>query len=161
MSQGKFFIVILTLSIIAIIGASYRIDSGKSTPFSMYNESSGASVTMTLDKTTYHAGERLNISIINNGGETLLVGSFYRLYRLKDGKWVEMPLGFSFTGIGYQIGPGQNWTQTIPLMVARNGKLEPLPPGRYRIEKTVIIDMGALRKEEHEITLSAEFEVVG
>ena len=161
MSRGKFFAIILALSIIAIIGASYWIGPGKSTLFPAQNGSTGASVTMTLDRSAYRAGERLNLTIINNGGETLLVGSFYRLYRLEDGKWNEIPLGFSFTGIGYQIGPGQNWSQTIPLMVARNGKLEPLPPGRYRIEKTVIIDRGRCGRGSDEITLSAEFEVVG
>ncbi|NJE31327.1 hypothetical protein E3E38_09765 [Thermococcus sp. 18S1] len=115
---------------------------------------------MRLDKGTYRVGEDLTLMIINTGSETLLVGSFYRLYRFENGRWNEIPLGFSFTGIGYMIWQGQSWTQTIPLMVEKNGKLDPIPPGRYLIEKTVIIDRGRCGGRSDEIRLSAEFEVV-
>lgn len=116
---------------------------------------------MALDREVYQTNESVLLTITNTGSETLLVDSFYRLYRLENGRWDEIHLGFSFTGIGYQVGPGQNWSQTIPLMLWRNGKLEALPPGRYRIEKTVTIDRGRCGRASDEITLSAEFEVVG
>jgi len=119
------------------------------------------SAEMVLDRSVYSVGDSLTLTIINDGNEPLLVGAFYRLYRFENGKWKSISTGITVTGIGYQIGPGQNWSQTIPLMVARNGKLEPLPPGRYRIEKTVIIDRGRCGRGSDEITLSAEFEVVG
>ena len=130
---------------------------GKST------ESPGFAV-MRLDKSTYRIGESLTLTITNTGVETLLVGDFYRLYRLENGEWKELDLGFSFTAIGYTIPPGGNWTQVVPLVTHLSadapGKLEPLPPGRYRIVKTVTIDRGRCGSRSDEITLSAEFEVV-
>ncbi|WP_456452846.1 immunoglobulin-like domain-containing protein [Thermococcus sp.] len=119
------------------------------------------SIAMVLDNSTYHPGETLTLTIVNNGSERLIAGAFYRLYRLENGRWKEIPTGFSFTGIGYGIEPGQSWSQAVPLRVERNGKLEPLEPGRYRIEKTVMIDRGRSSRRIEEITLSAEFEVVG
>ncbi|KUH34669.1 hypothetical protein APY94_00330 [Thermococcus celericrescens] len=123
-------------------------------------------VSMILDREVYHAGETVTLTIINKGNETLLVGSFYRLYRLEDDGWQEIELGLTFTMIGYMIPPGGNWTQRIPLAIIVKGKsafgtLEPLPPGRYRIEKTVTIDSGQGWSRSDEIILSAEFEVVG
>ncbi|ASJ12624.1 immunoglobulin-like domain-containing protein [Thermococcus thioreducens] len=117
-----------------------------------------------LDKTVYKSGEDLILTIKNTGSETLLVGSFYRLYRLENGRWEELNIGFSFTGIGYTIPPGSNWSQTVPLVTHASdgaGKLEPLPPGRYRIMKTVSIDRGRCGGRSGEIILSEEFEVVG
>ncbi|ASJ13920.1 immunoglobulin-like domain-containing protein [Thermococcus radiotolerans] len=121
---------------------------------------------MRLDKGTYRVGEDLTLTIINTGSETLLVGASYRLYRLEDDKWEEISPGFTFTMIGYTIPPGGNWTQRIPLVILVKGKsafgtLEPIPPGKYRIEKTVIIDRGRCGGRSDEIRLSAEFEVVG
>ncbi|AEK72067.1 hypothetical protein GQS_00820 [Thermococcus sp. 4557] len=119
---------------------------------------------MRLDKGTYRVGEDLTLTIINTGSETLLVGASYRLYRLENGGWEELNLGFSFTGIGYTIPSGGNWSQTVPLAThVSDGarKLEPLPPGRYMITKTVIIDRGRCGGRSDEIILSAEFEVVG
>lgn len=118
---------------------------------------------MRLDKGTYRVGEDLTLTIINTGSETLLVGASYRLYRLENGGWEELNLGFSFTGIGYTIPPGGNWSQTVPLVTHVSdgaGKLEPLPPGRYRITKTVTIDRGRCGGRSDEMRLSAEFEVV-
>jgi len=115
---------------------------------------------MVIDRSIYRVGDNLTLTIINDGNEPLLVGAFYRLYRFENGEWKSISTGITVTGIGYQIGPGQNWSQTVFLMRERNGKLEPLPPGRYRIEKTVIIDRGLCGRRSDEITLSAEFDVV-
>jgi len=114
-----------------------------------------------LDRESYHVGDNLTLTIINTGSETLLVGNFYRLYRLEDGRWKELDLGFSFTGIGYTIPPGGNWSQVVPLVRYVSAKPEPLPPGRYRIVKSLTIDRGRCGRGSDEITLSAEFEVVG
>ncbi|QDA31400.1 hypothetical protein FH039_07020 [Thermococcus indicus] len=125
--------------------------------------SDAGTAVMRLDKGTYRVDEDLTLTIINNGSETLLVGASYRLYRLENGRWEELNLGFSFTGIGYTIPPGGNWSQTVPLVThVSDGarKLEPLPPGRYRITKTVTIDRGRCGSGSDGITLSAEFEVV-
>ena len=125
------------------------------------NFSGAGTAVMRLDKEVYHAGDGLTLTIINTGSETLLVGSFYRLYRLEDGRWKELDLGFSFTGIGYTIPPGGNWSQVVPLVRYVSAKPEPLPPGRYRIVKSLTIDRGRCGSRSDEITLSAEFEVVG
>ena len=125
------------------------------------NLSGAGTAVMRLDKSTYRVGEILTLTITNTGSETLLVGSFYRLYRLEDGRWKELDLGFSFTGIGYTIPPGGNWSQVVPLVRYVSAKPEPLPPGRYRIVKSLTIDRGRCGRGSDEITLSAEFEVVG
>ena len=125
----------------------------------------GTGAILELDKTVYKPGESLVLTIRNSGGETLLVGSFYRLYRWEDGRWKGLDLGFSFTGIGYTIPPGGSWSQTVPLVMhvpeGTPGKVEPLPPGRYKIVKTVTIDRGRCGGRSDEMELSAEFEVVG
>jgi len=123
------------------------------------------SVLMVLDREVYHAGETATLTIINKGSETLLLGVAYKLYRLENGKWEKIPLGFTFTMIGYTIPPGGNWSQRIQLVTFVKGEsdlgtLEPLPPGKYRIEKTVIIERERCGTGNDEITLSAEFEVV-
>ncbi len=103
---------------------------------------------MRLDKEVYHAGDDLTLTITNIGSETLLVGTFYRLYHLENGRWEELDLGFSFTGIGYAIPPGGNWTQVVPLVRYGSGKREPLPPGRYRIVKSVTVEGGRMLEQE-------------
>ncbi|BAD84720.1 hypothetical protein TK0531 [Thermococcus kodakarensis KOD1] len=92
------------------------------------------------------------------------MGAPYRLYLLENGSWKEIETGFTFTSIGWQIPPGGNWTQTVPLVIrvpdGAFGKLKPLPPCRYKIEKTVLIDRDKCESRSNEITLSAEFEIV-
>ncbi|WP_144244847.1 immunoglobulin-like domain-containing protein [Thermococcus eurythermalis] len=156
--------LICVIGIILIVSAVVCLErSGESTS----PENTGVSQTsalMVLDREVYHAGETATLTIINNGSETLLVGVAYRLYRLEGGKWREIPLGLTFTMIGYMIPPGGNWSQRIRLATKREstvGTLEPLPPGKYRIEKTVLIYREGFRTGNDEITLSAEFEVVG
>ncbi|MCD6373264.1 MAG: hypothetical protein J7L37_06950 [Thermococcus sp.] len=158
--------LICVIGIILIISAVVCLErSGESTP----PENTGVSQTsvlMVLDREVYHAGETATLTIINNGSETLLVGVAYKLYRLEGGEWREVPLGLTFTMIGYMIPPGGNWSQRIGLVTSVKGESElgtlaPLPPGKYRIEKTVTIDRGRCRTRSDEITLSAEFEVVG
>ncbi len=124
------------------------------------NPSAGTAV-MRLDKGTYRVGDNLTLTIINTGSEPLIVGAFYRLYRLENERWKELDLGFSFTGIGYAIPPRGNWSQVVPLVRYVSAKPEPLPPGRYRIVKSLTIDKGRCGGRSDEITLSAEFEVVG
>lgn len=155
--------LICVIGIILIVSAVVCLErSGESTS----PENTGVSQTsalMVLDREVYHAGETATLTIINNGSETLLVGVAYRLYRLEGGKWREIPLGLTFTMIGYMIPPGGNWSQRIRLATKGEstvGTLEPLPPGKYRIEKTVLIYREGFRTGNDEITLSAEFEVV-
>ncbi|ASA77627.1 immunoglobulin-like domain-containing protein [Thermococcus sp. 5-4] len=159
-------VVALILVILIISGILYAENVRKSTPTEDDEISQTGIAIMVLDRTTYGVGNNLTLTIINTGSETLLVGAFYRLYRLEDDKWEEISPGFTFTMIGYTIPPGGNWTQRIPLAILVKGKsafgtLEPIPPGKYRIEKTVIIDRGRCGARSDEIRLSAEFEVVG
>ncbi len=119
---------------------------------------------MKLDKTTYHVGEKATLTIINTGERAILTGDPYVLYRWENDRWVKINPGFTFTMIGWMVSPGSNWTQIIPLAIwvsdGAFGKLEPLPPGRYRVVKSVSpYQSGSLRRRE--LTLSAEFEVVG
>ncbi len=124
----------------------------------------GLSAVMKLDKTTYRVGEKATLTIINTGERAILTGDPYVLYRWENDRWVKINLGFTFTMIGWMVPPGSNWTQIIPLAILVSdgafGKLEPLPPGRYRVVKSVFpYQSGSLRRRE--LTLSAEFEVVG
>ena len=128
--------------------------------------SGAGAVVMVLDRNTYHVGDNLTLTIINKGNRTLLVGSDYELYRLGNGSWKKVETGLTFTMIGYMIPPGDNWSQRVHLIVLTKGTnafgtLEPLPPGRYRIVKTALFENGKYSIRQREITLSAEFEVVG
>ncbi|WP_258084254.1 immunoglobulin-like domain-containing protein [Thermococcus thermotolerans] len=143
------FFIGITVALYAGLGANMESSPGE------------ARAILELDKTVYKPGEDLILTIRNTGSETLLVGASYRLYHLEEGKWKEIELGFTFTGIGYSIEPRKNWSQAVQLAVLRSGELEPLPPGRYRIEKTVIIDRGRCGSRSDEIRLSSGFEVVG
>ncbi|MDI3474581.1 MAG: hypothetical protein PWQ95_309 [Thermococcaceae archaeon] len=124
-----------------------------------------ATAVMKLDKTAYKVGENLTLTITNTGNEAIIVGEPYRLYRLENVGWKEINTGLTFTMIGWTIPPGGNWTQRVPLFIHDPGdppgNLRPLPPGKYRITKTLSIHNGKYRGKNQEITLSAEFEITG
>ena len=120
-------------------------------------------ISLVLDSSRYRPGDEATLTIINGGDKTLLVGPDYELYRLENEGWERVNTGLTFTMIGYEIAPGSSWSQTVRLVVVKGEgtirTIEPLPPGRYRIAKTVMIENTQGR--EGELTLSAEFEIVG
>jgi hypothetical protein len=155
----------LGIALLFLFGVLY-VELGKNLGSSEKDASSTAgTAVIQLDKEVYRAGENLTLTITNTGSEPIIVGGSYRLYRLENGSWKEIETGFTFTMIGWAIPPGGNWTQTVPLAIrvpdGAFGKLKPLSTGRYRITKTALIDRGKCGSRSDEITLSAEFEIVG
>jgi hypothetical protein len=153
------------IAILLIVSAViYLEDSREGTP----PENTGVSQTsalLVLDGSTYHVGDNMTLTIINNGNKTLLLGEYYMFYRFENGSWKAIETGLTFTMIGYMIPPGGSWSQRVPLAIlvkggSAFGTLKPLPPGRYRIVKTVSVEDRGPDLGRKEITLSAEFEIV-
>ena len=144
-----------------IFGIFYTETVKEKAPVGNGTVSGTGTVVMVLDRNTYHVGGSLTLTIINRGNRTLLVGSDYELYRLENGSWKKVETGLTFTMKGYMIPPGGNWSQRVPLVVRTDGTIEQLPPGRYRIVKTALFENGKYSIRQKEITLSAEFEVIG
>ncbi|WP_148882225.1 immunoglobulin-like domain-containing protein [Thermococcus aciditolerans] len=119
MKRGPLAVVVIIIIVFAIF---YLETADENRPRENTVVPPVGTVSMILDREVYHAGETVTLTIINNGNETLLVGSFYRLYRLEDDGWQEIELGLTFTMIGYMIPPGGNWTQRIPLAIIVKGK---------------------------------------
>ncbi len=84
-----------------------------------------------LDKRAYSSEDTLTLTIINRDNFTLTTGYDFRLYRLENGKWVEVKLNLSFPEVLIKIKPGESWEQKIGI-----SKLK-LKPGTYRIEKRI------------------------
>ncbi|ADT83316.1 hypothetical protein TERMP_00339 [Thermococcus barophilus MP] len=78
------------------------------------------------------------------------------IYRLKNGNWEKVKLGIFFTLEGYEIMPGESWTQEIRLVYFDESTWNsyPLPPGRYKIIKEAL-GIGV----EGKLTLEVEFEI--
>lgn len=85
------------------------------------------------DKAFYSPNDTMVLTITNKGNDTVTTGYAFRLYRLEDWEWREVPVNMTFAQVLITIGPGESWEQKIEL-----AKLN-LGPGHYRIEKTVVI----------------------
>ena len=113
-------------------------------------------VELYLDKRIYKPGETAKLTIKNTGKAPILVGNPYEIYRFENGSWERVKLGVFFTLEGYEIMPGQSWTQKVGLMYFNESTWNsyPLPPGRYKIIKEVL-GIGV----EEKLTLEVEFEI--
>ena len=84
-----------------------------------------------LDGQAYPMNGTLTLTITNDGNSTLATGYGFRLYRLENGRWVEVKLNLVFPEVLVEIKPHSSWSQEIGL-----SRLS-LKPGTYRIEKRV------------------------
>jgi len=110
------------------------------------------SVVMKLDRGSYAANDTLQLVIINGGKLNATTGYGFRLYRLENGKWVEVPVRMMFIQTAVIIPPGKEWEQRVKL-----SDLD-LKPGHYRIVKSVVLSD---QKTHNAVSMDvgAEFDV--
>ena len=110
------------------------------------------SVVMNLDRSSYTANDTLRLTMINRGKLNATTGYGFRLYRLENGKWVEVPVRMMFIQTAVIIPPGKEWEQRVKL-----SDLE-LTPGHYKIVKSVILSD---QKTHNAVSMDvgAEFDV--
>ncbi|WP_457751638.1 immunoglobulin-like domain-containing protein [Thermococcus sp.] len=113
-----------------------------------------ASPLITLNKRVYSPNDTMELTIVNSGKTNLTTGYAFKLYRLENGTWKEVPLNLMFIEIAVIIEPGKSWEQRINLKDLN------LEPGHYRIEKTVVVTDPA-NEVSMGIKAWAEFEVRG
>ncbi|NJE31326.1 hypothetical protein E3E38_09760 [Thermococcus sp. 18S1] len=109
---------------------------------------------MKLDKTVYSPNDTMVITITNNGNANFTTGYAFKLYKLEDGTWKEVPVNLMFIEIAVMIEPGKSWEQRVNLADLN------LEPGHYKIEKTVVVT-DPVNKMSMGIEAWAEFDVGG
>jgi hypothetical protein len=109
---------------------------------------------MKLDKTVYSPTDTMVITITNNGNANFTTGYAFRLYKLENGTWKEVPVNLAFIEVAVVIEPGKSWEQRVNLADLN------LEPGHYKIEKTVVVT-DPVNKMSMGIEAWAEFDVRG
>ncbi|QDA31401.1 hypothetical protein FH039_07025 [Thermococcus indicus] len=109
---------------------------------------------MKLNRTVYSPNDTMVITITNNGNVNFTTSYHFSLYRLENGTWKEVPVNLMFIEIAVIIEPGKSWEQRVNLADLN------LEPGRYKIEKTVVVTE-PVNKRSIGIKASAEFDVRG
>ena len=89
-------------------------------------------VALKLDREVYSPTDEMTITIVNNGNLNITTCYNFRLYKLNDGQWVEVPVNLMFIQVAVTIEPGKSWAQRVKLSSLN------LEPGHYKIEKTVV-----------------------
>jgi len=107
-----------------------------------------------LDKSVYSPTDTMVISITNNGNANFTTGYDFKLYRLENGTWKEVPVNLAFIEVAVVIEPGKSWEQRVNLAHLN------LKPGHYRIEKTVVVT-DPVNKMSMGIEAWTEFDVRG
>ncbi|MDW8073999.1 MAG: hypothetical protein RMJ28_07195 [Nitrososphaerota archaeon] len=106
-----------------------------------------------LDSTTVKRGvEALGYKVVNNRGDTVVLGEMYTVQHMVDGSWVtpEWMRERVFISIAYTLGPGESLSRVIELP-------EDIEPGRYRVIKEVIVER--VGSPDEKIELVAYFTV--
>nr|WP_240910788.1 immunoglobulin-like domain-containing protein [Thermococcus sp. MAR1] len=109
---------------------------------------------MKLDKTVYSPNDTMVMTITNNGNANFTTGYAFKLYKLENGTWKEVPVNLMFIEIAIIIEPGKSWEQRVKLSSLN------LKPGHYKIEKTVVVTE-PVNKMSMGIKAWAEFDVRG
>ncbi|KUH34670.1 hypothetical protein APY94_00335 [Thermococcus celericrescens] len=86
---------------------------------------------MKLDRTVYSPTDTMVITITNENNINATTSYHFKLYRLENGTWKEVPVNLMFIEIAVIIEPGKSWEQRVNLADLN------LTPGHYRIEKMV------------------------
>jgi hypothetical protein len=105
-----------------------------------------------LDRAVARAGDVLTVAVVNSGPCTVGAGYPYRWERLVDGAWQPVVTGEVFILPLKAVPPGGRWTSP-----ARVAEPSVMPPGRYRVVKSV----GGFGGDGGQLTLTAELDVVG
>nr|QEK15731.1 hypothetical protein FPV09_02285 [Thermococcus aciditolerans] len=86
---------------------------------------------MKLDRTVYSPTDTMVITITNENDINATTSYHFKLYKLENGTWKEVPVNLMFIEIAVIIEPRKSWEQWVNL-----ADLNPTP-GHYRIEKMV------------------------
>lgn len=108
-----------------------------------------AAATMTADRTSVFAGERLTLTIANTGGTCLSAGYPYAWERQTPSGWERVDTHEIFILPAIAIEPGRSWSSTATVADATT-----MPPGHYRIRKEVDSSGAA------SLSLTAEVDVL-
>jgi len=110
-------------------------------------------IALEIDKSIYSPKDTMILTIVNNAETNATTSYHFKLFRLNNGEWEEVPVNLMFIEVAVIIEPGKSWEQRI--------KLEDLDlePGRYRIVKKVLIE--GKKGSPTSLELQAEFEVSG
>lgn len=98
------------------------------------------------DKDVYHAGESMQLKIVNNGPTNLTFGRMYLLEKQDGDAWTPLNADTLWTMEGYTSTPENHSDQLV--------KLDGLEPGTYRISKDV-----SLEQADYGTTLSKTFTI--
>jgi hypothetical protein len=113
-------------------------------------------VTLHLDKDTYHPNDTVNITLRSLRTGEVQLGTLFGLQRFEDDNWVEIPLDRPWTLQIIGLRLGQSFQQSF---VPADDFAETPKPGRYRVVKEMQIGpiyYGATLETQ---TLIAEFRI--
>jgi hypothetical protein len=85
-----------------------------------------------LDKEVYSPRDTMTITVTNNGNANITTSYHFKLYRLENGEWKEVPVNLMVIEVAVIIEPGKSWEQRINLADLN------LEPGHYAIVKTLV-----------------------
>ena len=142
--------VVIVLVFAVVIGYNLAFPQNAATP----GVKTRNLAVLKLDKRVYLPTDEMRVTVVNEGNVNVTTGYGFVLYKLDDGRWVEVPLNVSFAQIVVTIAPGRSWTQTVNL-----SRLH-LAPGRYRILKIVVVTDPVTKMSMGRV-LWGEFEVRG
>ncbi|WP_297506961.1 immunoglobulin-like domain-containing protein [Thermococcus sp.] len=143
---------VLALLLILVVGISaYYLLSGKEGKASQGEQN--RAVFLKLDKAVYTSEDTMTITIVNRGNVTITTSYNFRLYKLENGEWKEVPVKLMFIQVAVTIEPGKSWEQKVKLSDLG------LSPGHYMIEKSV--SFKDKTGSPAGLKLQAEFEVRG
>jgi len=130
----------LVLLVVLLVSAGYYLSHYRGTPPDVPSKGGpstgngpGVGALLRLDKTVYSPKDMMVITIINDGKGNITTGYSFKLYKLENGTWREVPVNRVFIEVAVVIGPGKSWKQRVNLADLN------LKPGRYRIVKTVVV----------------------
>lgn len=98
------------------------------------------------DKDAYHAGDSMQLKIVNNGPTNLTFGRMYLLEKQDGDAWTPLNADAVWTLEGYTSTPENHSDQLV--------KLDGMEPGTYRISKDV-----SLEQADYRMTLSKTFTI--
>lgn len=116
-----------------------------------------AEVSIELDKSVIHSGERIALRLINQGKVPLTTGRPFTVETWDGQAWTEVPLpkNSAWTMEGVIIPPGaRNETQYWPF-----DEMSHPEPGQYRVMKTARYEDPNHEHPDRELTAIAAFEV--
>ncbi|ASJ04728.1 MULTISPECIES: immunoglobulin-like domain-containing protein [Thermococcus] len=115
-------------------------------------ESNG--IVLKLDRTSYSPRDTMVLRVINKANLNATTSYHFKLYRLENGEWKEVPVNLVFIEVAVVVEPGKSWEQRVKLSSLNLG------PGHYKIVKKVSLT-GPETGTATSVDVWAEFDVNG